>query len=230
MDLQDLRKKIDEIDDSLISLLERRMDLSADVARVKRRLGVPVYDPVREHEILDKLSSKVQKERQVAVIALYSLLFELSRAEQEKVLGNTARSFGLLGEFLSHSYSPMIHAELGDYEYRLYEKKPDELDMFFKFADFDGLNVTIPYKKEVIKYCGSLSETASAIGSVNTITRLTDGSLFGDTTDCFGFEYLLRKTGINPADGKILILDNVARIYYYRRCVKCNSFKQDKGP
>lgn len=116
------------------------------------------------------------------------------------------QSFGLLGERLSHSFSPAIHAELGDYEYKLYEKKPDELDAFFKCGDFDGLNVTIPYKKTVMQYCGSLSETARVAGSVNTITRLTDGSLHGDTTDYFGFAYLLKKTGVNPTYGKTLVL------------------------
>jgi len=114
--------------------------------------------------------------------------------------------FGLLGERLSHSFSPVIHAELGDYEYLLYEKTPGELDAFLRHGDFDGLNVTIPYKKTVVEYCGSLSETARAIGSVNTLIRLTDGSLYGDNTDFFGFEYLLKKTGANPADGKTIVL------------------------
>jgi len=111
-----------------------------------------------------------------------------------------------LGEHLLHSFSPVIHAEFGDYEYKLYEKKPDELDLFFRQRDFDGLNVTIPYKKTVIKYCDSLSDKASAAGSVNTITQLPDGSLRGDTTDFFGFDYLLKKTGINPNAGKVIIL------------------------
>ena len=116
------------------------------------------------------------------------------------------RKCGLLGERLSHSFSPLIHAELGDYEYRLYEKKPDELETFLRFGDFDGLNVTIPYKKAVAPFCGSLSETARRIGSVNTIIRLADGSLHGDNTDYFGFAYLLKQTGVNPAAGKIAVL------------------------
>ena len=116
------------------------------------------------------------------------------------------RRFGLLGERLSHSFSPLIHSELGDYEYKLYEKRPEELDEFLRRGDFDGLNVTIPYKREVIKYCGSLSETAHVMGSVNTITRLANGSLRGDTTDCFGFRFLLKRTGVDPADGKTLVL------------------------
>ena len=114
--------------------------------------------------------------------------------------------FGLLGERLAHSFSPFIHAELADYEYRLYEKKPDELEEFFRRGDFDGLNVTIPYKQDVMKYCSSLSETAEIIGSVNTITRLPDGSFHGGNTDFFGFSYLLKKAGVNPRGGKTIIL------------------------
>jgi shikimate dehydrogenase len=109
---------------------------------------------------------------------------------------------GLLGERLAHSFSPMIHALLGDYEYHLYEKRPEEIEGFLLRGDFDGLNVTIPYKKAVIPYCRGLSETAKSIGSVNTIIRLKDGSLYGDNTDAFGFSYLLN--GIAP--GKTLIL------------------------
>ena len=116
------------------------------------------------------------------------------------------RRFGLLGERLSHSFSPMIHAELGDYEYCLYEKKADEVEAFLACGDFDGLNVTIPYKTTVIPLCGSLSAAARETGSVNTITRLSDGSLYGDTTDSYGFAYLLKKTGVDPAYGKSIVL------------------------
>ena len=57
---------------------------------------------------------------------------------------NAKGRFGLLGENLSHSFSPLIHAELGDYEYCLYEKKPEELEPFLRLGDYDGLNVTVP--------------------------------------------------------------------------------------
>jgi len=116
------------------------------------------------------------------------------------------KRFGLLGDSLTHSYSPFIHSELGSYEYNLYEIKNDDLDNFLKRGDFDGLNVTIPYKKSVIPYCRGLSETARMSGSVNTIKKLEDGSLYGDNTDFFGFDYLLKKTGVNPAAGKSIIL------------------------
>ena len=101
---------------------------------------------------------------------------------------------GLLGEKLGHSYSPQIHAELADYEYKLYEKAPDEVEDFVLRGDWHGLNVTIPYKKTVIPFCDELSETAQAIGSVNTLLKRPDGTIFGDNTDAFGFETLLTQT------------------------------------
>ena len=101
---------------------------------------------------------------------------------------------GLLGEKLGHSYSPQIHAELADYDYRLYEKAPDEVEDFVRHGDWHGLNVTIPYKKTVIPFCDELSETAATIGSVNTLRRRKDGTIFGDNTDAFGFETLLKQT------------------------------------
>ena len=99
--------------------------------------------------------------------------------------------FGLLGEKLSHSRSPQIHALLADYEYRLFPMPRSELDSFFKEGNFAGLNVTIPYKETVLPYCQKLTPTAKRMGCVNTITRDTDGSLVGDNSDYFGFCYML---------------------------------------
>ena len=112
---------------------------------------------------------------------------------------------GLLGETLGHSYSPRIHAELGDYEYKLYEKSPLELPDFLQSSEFHGLNVTIPYKKTVIPYCTELSEEAASIGSVNTLLRRADGSLYGDNTDAWGFRKMLEKSGVRVRGKKALI-------------------------
>ncbi|MCL2081739.1 MAG: shikimate kinase [Oscillospiraceae bacterium] len=114
--------------------------------------------------------------------------------------------FGLLGEHLSHSFSPLIHAQLGNYEYVLHEKKPWELEEFLLHSEFDGLNVTIPYKKTVVPFCAELSDFARKTGSVNTITRLPDGTLFGDNTDGYGFICLLKRAGVDPGEGKTVVL------------------------
>ncbi len=112
---------------------------------------------------------------------------------------------GLLGRTLGHSYSPEIHALLADYEYRLYEKTEAEVGDFLKNGRWDGLNVTIPYKKTAIKYCDELSETASATGSVNTLVK-RDGKIYGDNTDVFGFLSLVRRSGIDVSGKKTLVL------------------------
>lgn len=116
------------------------------------------------------------------------------------------KPFGLLGRKLSHSISPEIHNLLCDYEYVLFEREPDELDEFFEKQEFSGLNVTIPYKKDVIKYCAELSETAQKIGSVNTITVRPDGTLYGDNSDYFGFSYMVEQSGVQIKDKTVLIL------------------------
>ena len=115
---------------------------------------------------------------------------------------------GLLGEKLGHSYSPAIHAQLADYAYRLYEVAPEDLPAFLTGGDFDALNVTIPYKKAVIPYCAELSPIARRLGSVNVLVRRADGTLYGDNADAFGFEYLVRHSGIAVAGQKALVLGN----------------------
>ena len=113
---------------------------------------------------------------------------------------------GLLGRKLGHSYSPQIHNLLGDYSYVLFEKEPEELENFLKNGDFSGLNVTIPYKKEVIPYLSELSPTAKKMGCVNTVLRRSDGSLYGHNTDYFGFTSLVRHAGLSIAGKKVLVL------------------------
>ena len=88
MDLQELRRQIDEIDDELICLFQRRMDVSGDIARFKQQNNLPVHDPARERQKLYELTEKVEEGRKSHVTALYSLLFGLSRAEQEWALNH----------------------------------------------------------------------------------------------------------------------------------------------
>ena len=114
--------------------------------------------------------------------------------------------YGLLGERLGHSFSPQIHARLADYDYTLIEKSPDEVEAFLKSGDFAGINVTIPYKKTVIPFCDELSLAAEKIGSVNTIVRREDGSLYGDNTDYAGFLYMVKSSGVELAGKKVLVL------------------------
>ncbi len=114
--------------------------------------------------------------------------------------------YGLIGERLGHSYSEVIHRAFGAYDYTLHSLPPDELEHFFQTSNFRGINVTIPYKKSVIPFCAELSETAQKIGSVNTIVRRPDGSLYGDNTDYFGFVAMARLAGIDFTGKRVAIL------------------------
>ncbi|MBE6587977.1 MAG: AAA family ATPase [Ruminococcaceae bacterium] len=115
-------------------------------------------------------------------------------------------NYGLLGEHLSHSYSPLIHSMLGDYEYSLIEKAPDEVEDFIKNGDYQAINVTIPYKKTVMPFLDELSDRAEKIGSVNVVVRRPDGTLFGDNSDYGGFASLVRKSRIRIKGKKVLVL------------------------
>jgi len=119
--------------------------------------------------------------------------------------------YGLIGEKLSHSYSPQIHRAFFEItgikgEYRLFELQKNELRTFFHFAQqegYQGLNVTIPYKSEVIPFMERISPEAAKIGAVNTI--VLKGALEGFNTDYFGIDYTIRKNGIELAGKKALI-------------------------
>ncbi len=111
----------------------------------------------------------------------------------------------LIGEHLSHSHSPAVHAMLGNPDYALKELAPDKLADFIKNGDYDGLNVTIPYKKDVIPYLDELTDTAQRLGAVNTIVRTPDGRLLGDNTDYFGLWYALKSSGIDLCGKNVLI-------------------------
>ena len=116
------------------------------------------------------------------------------------------KSFGLLGEKLGHSFSPLIHSFLGDYDYMLYEIPSHDLDSFMRERPFHGINVTIPYKQAVIPFCASLSDEARLTGSVNTIIKDKNGSLHGHNTDYHGLRVMLERGKIDPSGKKALVL------------------------
>jgi len=114
--------------------------------------------------------------------------------------------YGLLGEKLGHSHSPMIYRELGIDDYRLFEVPPVGVEPFLRGGGLAGLNVTITYKKRVLPLCDTLTETARRLGNVNLLLFDGEGKIHGDNTDYGGFLYLLRRAGIDPAGKKVLVL------------------------
>lgn len=113
--------------------------------------------------------------------------------------------YGLIGGRLAHSYSPEIHAKIGDYPYELLELKPEELEGYIKGRDFAAINVTIPYKQAVMPLLDEISEDALSIGAVNTIVN-RGGRLCGFNTDFAGMTALIRHAGIELSGRNVLIL------------------------
>lgn len=113
--------------------------------------------------------------------------------------------YGLLGKVLAHSFSPEIHALIGDYDYRLIELGEDKVEGFLEKRDFKAINVTIPYKQTVMPFLDEISESAKAIGAVNTVVN-RQGKLYGYNTDFDGLKALIEKLIPSLCGQKVLIL------------------------
>lgn len=113
--------------------------------------------------------------------------------------------YGCIGEHLPHSFSKQIHDWLGLYRYDLKELDRDELRPFMLAREFRGINVTIPYKRDVIEYLDWISPRAEMIGAVNTIIN-REGRLFGYNTDFGGMEALIHRLGGKLHGRKVVIL------------------------
>lgn len=131
----------------------------------------------------------------------------------------TSEKYGLIGKTLVHSYSKEIHEALGRYQYQLFSLAEDEMPDFINARDFRGLNVTIPYKKDVIPLCDEVTDLARGIGAVNTLfwknasgagasesISQEDKILVGHNTDYEGFLYAASRAGIEFEGKGVLIL------------------------
>ena len=114
-------------------------------------------------------------------------------------------NYGLIGEKLGHSFSADIHHRLCGYDYELKEISPDQLSSFIRNRDFSSINVTIPYKEQVIPLLDEVSDAARRIGAVNTIVN-RNGVLYGYNTDFLGLKALIERNGISIKGKTVLVL------------------------
>ena len=113
------------------------------------------------------------------------------------------KKYCLIGESLSHSYSAEIHSLCG-LNYELRETKREKLSDFLK-EGYDGFNVTIPYKKDIIPLLYKTEKSAKAIGAVNTVVK-RNGKYYGYNTDIDGMRYALKRKGISLRGKRVMIL------------------------
>jgi shikimate dehydrogenase len=122
------------------------------------------------------------------------------------------KQFGLIGRDIEYSFSRKYFLEkfnsnfnLSDYNYRNFDiESIDLIKDFIDDKDLGGLNVTIPYKIEVIGYLDEISDEAKEIGAVNTIC-FEDGKRVGYNTDIYGFSESLKANSINRIDSVIVL-------------------------
>ena len=114
-------------------------------------------------------------------------------------------TYGLIGEHLPYSFSKIVHERLGDYKYELFCLNESQFEQMLSERKFDGVNITIPYKKKAMLFCDEVSKIAQEIGSVNTIYK-KDGKFIGTNTDYNGILYSLKRTNISFKNKKVLIL------------------------
>lgn len=134
---------------------------------------------------------------------------------KSNAIKGTTRITGLLGNPVKHSISPLIHnhafAELGlDFTYLPLGCEKEKLGGVvesLRALNFAGVNVTIPYKSDVIPFCDEISQLSKLTGTVNTL-YWDDEKLCGTTTDANGFLKALTMDGFDITDKKVLILGN----------------------
>ncbi len=101
--------------------------------------------------------------------------------------------FGLIGRKLGHSWSPQLHAKMGSVPYQLVELEPSEVEDFILHGDWQGINVTIPYKLDAARLADERSERVEKLGAANTLVRRPDGTIYADNTDVLGFAWMLNR-------------------------------------
>ncbi|NLX64435.1 MAG: shikimate dehydrogenase [Clostridiaceae bacterium] len=193
--LETIRKEIDKIDRELAVLIQKRMDLVSKVAEFKAQTGKDVLDKSREEQVIQNVLSMVRsQEYKDSVQTIFDHIMQCSREYQKKRIGRQKKErYALIGEKLSHSISPQIHKELferteKDASYQTIEVPKAEIPGILnrlKNEGYKGINVTIPYKTEIMPYLNKVSDIAARIGAVNTVKI---GELFeGHNTDYYGF-------------------------------------------
>lgn len=203
-DIKDYRKDLDKIDYKIAKLLEERMNVVEKIGIEKAKNNLNTEDANREDAIIKNLEEEIDEKYRKIIRPIYTEVFKNSKNLISEIK-NKNFQYGLIGESLSHSKSKEIHELFNRYSYSLKDIKKDELGEFFKNRNFKGINVTIPYKEECIKYLDEIDDFAKEIGAVNTIAN-RNGKLVGYNTDYFGFKYSLGFYNISLKNKKVIVL------------------------
>lgn len=213
MNIEDLREQIDLLDDKIVELFLKRLELCKKIGVKKSELGVSVTSESREAAVLKRLTDRLSVENKRYVEKLYAQIFSLSKDLQASDLTSSVYTKNapeklkacLVGGNVTKSFSKTVHGYFGT-EYDLVSIKDNaDLATFICGNDYSFYNVTMPYKKAVIPYLDELSDAAKATGVVNTVAA-KNGKKWGYNTDIDGLSYIFKSHDVSLKDENILIL------------------------
>ncbi|WP_138203088.1 shikimate dehydrogenase [Haloimpatiens lingqiaonensis] len=222
--IQELRDEIDNIDKEIAKLMEKRMKIVKKIALYKKSKDMPFLDTKREKEVINKNLDYVNnKEFSPYIAGIFERIMDESKKYQHCFIKYKSL-YGLLGEKLVHSLSPEIHEHIFKEKsingyYEILELKKEEIKEVLNELDklrFKGINVTIPYKVDIMQYVDEISKEAREIGAVNTV-KFCNGKSIGYNTDYFGFKKVLKKWSIDVEGKNAVILGSggAASMVYY---------------
>ena len=175
MDLNDYRRQIDDIDTQLLALFGQRMEVAAGIAAYKKEHGLPVLDSSRERQKLLDIAAKSPDAVKEYAVSLYSLLFELSRGYQNRVLGvssdlteQIAQAIESTPKLFPESAAVACQGVEGAYS-QLACDRLFRLPNIFYFSSFDAVFSAI--EKGLCQY-GVIPLENSTAGSVNAVYDL----------------------------------------------------------
>jgi len=175
MDINELRQQMDEVDRELVELFKRRMEVARGVAEYKRGSGMPIFDPKREREKLASVAEMSGEEMADYTRVLYSLLLELSRAYQGRLLGNKTETYSQIMDALDNTEKMLPKAPLvacqgveGAYSQIACDRLFKDAKIMY-FSSFDKVFSAI--EQGLCRY-GILPIENSTAGSVNKVYDL----------------------------------------------------------
>lgn len=205
-DIENLRDEIDSLDAQLAGLFNKRLNIAFKIGEIKKLRGLDMVDKNREKQVINNALFYTDEDNKPYVKEYMKNIISLSTKKQKPEF----KRLCLIGKNIDYSLSPLIHGIILDSKnisgaYTLCDMDNYELERFFDDFAYDGANVTIPYKTEVMKYCDYISDEARTIGAVNNIIK-KDGLLHGYNMDAYGFEKLLEINKIDISGKTAVIL------------------------
>ena len=222
MDLNKYREQIDRVDDELLRLFAERMDLSAQIAAYKKENGLPVLDASRERQKLNSIAEKSPEGLSEYAVSLYSLIFELSRSCQNRLLGASTALTEQIQAAIEHTpklFPSNVTVACQGVEGAYAQLACDKLFKMPNIFYFSSFNAVFSAIENGLCQYGVIPVENSTAGSVNAVYDLMHKHHFSIVRSVrLKVDHnLLVKPGTN--------LDEIREIYSHEQAIsQCASF------